>query len=390
MIRIPALPAVILAITSLAGCQVLTTPVAPPEDQATTQAETEESQQEQPQEVAESEQDQVVAPVKPKEEPKASLQQNVVQKPAYIDGKLVVGFAEKGLLPDYGLELNAKIDTGAARTSIDARNAQPFERDGKRWVSFEVQRTYKGAVSMELPIVETVLVKRPNEESLERYVVAFTVKIGNITRQLDISLNDRATFDFPLLIGRDFLRDMAIVDVSKNYIALDKTLETVTRQVSQQEHKAAQLVIERPVNLGNLPILGALETIQLAAAPQRNFKARIDTGAVTSSLDARDLEIFQKDGDEWVRFKLASDEEEAIIERPVSRTVLIKRHGLPSERRRVISLDITVGKITKAAEFTLRDRSEYEYPVLIGEYFLEETAMVDVSQEYTTRKNVKP
>ena len=220
-------------------------------------------------------------------------------------------------------------------------------------------------------------------------MVAMTVRVGKITQQLDVSLNDRATYDYPLLIGRDFLQDFAIADVSKKNIAAKKTLNTVTRKVTQKEFNAAEPSIERPVDLQGLELLGALENVQLTGA-QEPFKARVDTGAETSSLDARDLEIFDKDGTSWVRFKLASDNESSTIELPVTRKVMIKRQGgLASEERPVVTLEVHIGMISKPTEFTLRDRSEYEFPVLIAERFLSETALVDVSQEYIARKAPK-
>lgn len=117
------------------------------------------------------------------------------------------------------------------------------------------------------------------------------------------------------------------------------------------------------------------------------LQARVDTGAETSSLDARDLEEFEKNGQPWVRFKLISNEQSFNLELPVSRIAEIKRHGgLESQRRPVVSIKTRVGNIDKVTEFTLRDRSSYEFPVLLAEQFLANTALVDVSEEYIADK----
>ena len=87
------------------------------------------------------------------------------------------------------------------------------------------------------------------------------------------------------------------------------------------------------------------------------------------------------------RFKLASDSDTATIELPITRMVEIKRHGgLESEERPVVTMTVKLGNITKPTEFSLRDRSEYDYPVLIAERFLTKSALVDVSREYIAGK----
>ncbi|MGI9274245.1 MAG: ATP-dependent zinc protease family protein [Endozoicomonas sp.] len=378
MIRIPAIPAVLLAVTSLTGCQVLTTPATPPKGLKPTELQLERAVL-----VGPMDQDKKT---EQEEQSRVTLRQTVIQTPTFINGKLLVGLAETGYLPDFDLELEAKIDTGATRTSIDARNLQRFERDGRKWVQFELHRTNRDAVPMELPIKDSILIKRPDSEPQERLVVGLTVRIGNITQQLDVSLNDRTRYTYPLLIGRDFLQDMAVADVSKKGIAVERPLETITRQVTPEEYKTAKPVVEKQVDVNGLELLGALESVRLDNS-EKSFKARIDTGALTSSLDARDLETFDKGGKQWVRFKLASDSEAAIIELPITRMVEIKRHGeLESEERPVVTMSVKLGNIFKPTEFSLRDRSEYDYPVLIAERFLKEAALVDVSQEYIADK----
>ncbi|MCB1843641.1 MAG: ATP-dependent zinc protease, partial [Halioglobus sp.] len=58
--------------------------------------------------------------------------------PPHEPGKLVVGQLEKVWLPEIGIELSARVDTGAETSSLDARNIELFERNGSRWVRFEI------------------------------------------------------------------------------------------------------------------------------------------------------------------------------------------------------------------------------------------------------------
>jgi len=55
-----------------------------------------------------------------------------------IFSKMVVGALEEIWLSDLEIALTARIDTGAQTSSLDARNIELFERDGKRWVRFEI------------------------------------------------------------------------------------------------------------------------------------------------------------------------------------------------------------------------------------------------------------
>ncbi|WP_051785958.1 ATP-dependent zinc protease family protein [Endozoicomonas numazuensis] len=377
MTRFPALPAVILAISALTGCQVLQQPAQTTDSQKTPQTETESPKPEQKPGDAQGNK-----PSTPSRPDTLSVKQQLVQTPARVGGKLVLGFAEKGTLTEYGLELNAKIDTGAGRSSIDARNIENFERDGKKWVRFDLPRTSKGNVTLELPVKDTILIKRPGgEESQARYIVNMNVKVGDITQNLDVSLNDRTRFEFPLLIGRDFLKDMAIADVGKQYIASEKVLDTVTRKIPADDNLSIKEQIDKPVDISGLALVGELEQVHVKGF-KNTFKARIDTGAKTSSIDARDIEFFEKEGTEWVRFKVVHGDESQAFEREVHREIEIKRHGgLENQDRVTVFIPITLGKISRDVEFTLTDRAGYEYPILIGERFLSNTALVDVAQQ---------
>ena len=52
-----------------------------------------------------------------------------------------------------------------------------------------------------------------------RLVVLMTMTLGSMTEQVEFSLNDRSDMEHPVLIGRNFLRNNAIVDVSQEFIA---------------------------------------------------------------------------------------------------------------------------------------------------------------------------
>lgn len=119
------------------------------------------------------------------------------------------------------------------------------------------------------------------------------------------------------------------------------------------------------------------------------LQARVDSGANTSSLSATEITRFERDGEDWVRFKLALNEDDIVvesqrdewIEAPVERRVRILQAS-GEESRPVISLLMTLGPISENVEFTLNDRTHLVYPVLLGRRFLMDIALIDVADTY--------
>ncbi|CAM3420254.1 ATP-dependent zinc protease [Halomonas lysinitropha] len=140
--------------------------------------------------------------------------------------------------------------------------------------------------------------------------------------------------------------------------------------------------------LDNKEVLGRSEWIGLPGVGTY-LKARIDSGATTSSLSATEITRFERDGENWVRFKLGLNEDDSVvdsvrdewIEVPVERRVrIIQASG--EDSRPVISLLMILGPLREAVQFTLNDRSHLDYPVLLGRRFLMDIAVIDVAEQY--------
>ena len=124
------------------------------------------------------------------------------------------------------------------------------------------------------------------------------------------------------------------------------------------------------------------------------MKARLDTGAKTSSLHATDIEGFEKDGGDWVRFRLPLDDHNDIdspenkgivleFERPVERTVLIKRKGAPSQQRYVVRMEFCIAGKIHETQFSLTDRGRFTYPALLGRRFMgDDNVLVDSTDSF--------
>jgi hypothetical protein len=164
-----------------------------------------------------------------------------------------------------------------------------------------------------------------------------------------------------------------------------------TAQIQNQAQAQAQAPVENPVERSECKLVETepskmvvgrqeqvwLEDIQLA------LPARVDTGAETASLDAHNIELFERNSKRWVRFEIVHpDTGEALqLERKLKRTVsIIQSNTSEAERRPVIKLGITIGHIKQSAEFTLSNRSHLDYQLLIGRNILKDVMIVDVSR----------
>lgn len=171
--------------------------------------------------------------------------------------------------------------------------------------------------------------------------------------------------------------------LSKQIASFKKvTLEKLNEKPEPVEPTPVPLPTPMPDNI----ILGEIEKVTIDSIKQ-TFDARVDTGAATSSLNAVDIEQFERNGKNWVRFHL-SDGEKTLdadnwIEAPIIRFVKIRQSTSEDvERRAVIELWVRVGKIHEKAQFTLADRSQMSHPVLLGREFIRDIAVVDVSRKY--------
>ena len=137
-------------------------------------------------------------------------------------------------------------------------------------------------------------------------------------------------------------------------------------------------------------VLGWLETTQLKGSTMR-IKTKLDPGAKTSSMQATNIKYFTRDENTWVRFDFTdidvdSEERQTLhLEGPLVREVEIKRHGADSVLRPVITHEFCLYNQIYSTEFSLTDRSNFNYTILLGRSFLSEVALVDSSKMFLSR-----
>ncbi len=138
-------------------------------------------------------------------------------------------------------------------------------------------------------------------------------------------------------------------------------------------------------------VLGGVEWVWVELL-KLNLKARVDTGASTSSLNSVDVQLFERDGQQWVRFKVPDEEHPEggdVYETPLIKHVRIRQSSANElDRRPVVQIAMRVGDTVSETEVTLTSREEMIYPLLLGRNFLRDIYRVDVAVNFTQGKYV--
>lgn len=136
--------------------------------------------------------------------------------------KLIIGRKEKINFPQWKYKnLVAKIDTGAYTSSINSEIIDSYVKDNVEYVKFlpKVFRTIIPRENIiELPISKKKNVKSSNGQTTERYFVILEIELGGKKREIEFSLHDRKNMKYTILLGRKFLNELYIVDVSQKYL----------------------------------------------------------------------------------------------------------------------------------------------------------------------------
>lgn len=130
-----------------------------------------------------------------------------------------LGNRENAYINPPGLRLIARIDTGAKISSLNTQDMTEFERDGKPFVRFNIIDPNGGKkVEITRSVKDHAKIKDQEGETASRPIVKMRVRIGTLDQFIEMSLIDRSDPKSQMLIGRNFLRDFAVVDVSKEFL----------------------------------------------------------------------------------------------------------------------------------------------------------------------------
>lgn len=133
-----------------------------------------------------------------------------------------------------------------------------------------------------------------------------------------------------------------------------------------------------------LKIIGSEEWCVFAKLGIPAIKARVDSGAKTSSIHASNIEVFERDGVEWVRFEVdpVQDDTSTLItcEAKLLRTKMVKSSMGASEERLMIRTALTLGKDTFTIKLTLASRDTMNYRMLLGREALNRRYLINPAE----------
>lgn len=134
----------------------------------------------------------------------------------------IIGWREWVSLPDFGPVITkAKVDTGARTSALHAYYVEPFTKAGMPWVRFglhPLQGDLDTAVDCEAPVVDRRQVTDSGGHREMRYVITTAVQLGETRFNAEITLTDRETMRFRMLLGRTALKTRFLVNCNRSFM----------------------------------------------------------------------------------------------------------------------------------------------------------------------------
>lgn len=140
--------------------------------------------------------------------------------------KLMVGALEVCSLPDFEISgLHIRVDTGAATSSLHVDNIEEYNKDGELWVSFDIHPDIYDVdvvARREAKVIDTRYVKSSSGERQKRHLIETRLQLNGDQWPIYISLSDRSSMTYLMLLGRQAMKNRIIVDPSVEYILSKK------------------------------------------------------------------------------------------------------------------------------------------------------------------------
>lgn len=151
-----------------------------------------------------------------------------------MDNVILLGWREWLSLPELGLPcIAAKIDTGAKSSCLHTFQIDPFERDGQAWVRFgvhPVQNDNDIVVWREAPVKDQREVSDSGGHKELRYVIETTAQIGNESRLIEMTLTNRDSMRFRMLLGRTAMNGRCVVNPALSWCLGELDASTLASQ----------------------------------------------------------------------------------------------------------------------------------------------------------------
>ena len=137
--------------------------------------------------------------------------------------KIMIGWREWIALPALDIMgVKAKVDTGARTSALHTFMLEPFESDGTLQVKFGVyplQKRKDIAITCVADVVDRRRVTSSDGQSEKRYIIRTDVSLGELRWPIEVSLTNRKSMRFRMLLGRAAISGLVLVNPAKSYLA---------------------------------------------------------------------------------------------------------------------------------------------------------------------------
>lgn len=136
--------------------------------------------------------------------------------------KAIIGALELCHLPELTINnLNVRVDTGAATSSLHVDNIEEFTHNDELWVSFDIHpdiHNVSHIVRRKAKVVAQKKVKSSTATRERRYVIHTPIQMANQQWTIQLTLTDRSEMTYLMLFGREAMAGRFLVDPSQEYL----------------------------------------------------------------------------------------------------------------------------------------------------------------------------
>jgi ribosomal protein S6--L-glutamate ligase len=161
--------------------------------------------------------------------------------------KVIVGSEEWCAFPQLGIPtIKARVDSGAKTSALHAVNIVPFEKEGENWVKFDInpiQNNTKAVIHCHAPLVDKRIVKSSSGFREQRYVIATEIQVGESVWEAEVTLTNRDSMGFRMLLGREAMSGRLLVDPEQKFLLGQPTKEKLKEYYSKSDEDKSGLRI---------------------------------------------------------------------------------------------------------------------------------------------------
>jgi hypothetical protein len=154
----------------------------------------------------------------------------------------MLGWREWVALPELKLAgIKAKIDTGARSSALHAFAIEPYRKGGQRWVMFAIHPLQKHcdvSVECHAQVKDRRLVMDSGGHKQRRYVIETQLVLGQSVLKAEMTLTNRDSMRFRMLLGRTAMSTRFTVDPGASYLQGSPDAVEYQRLLEREELKA--------------------------------------------------------------------------------------------------------------------------------------------------------